>query len=269
MRPPARAAGRRDPRRGLRAPGRRLRRDVRRRDRRRGPRQAPDHPADGRRAHLRRERPDRQDRQAGRPVRQAEVPADGEQGRRRAACLPGRRGQRLRLHPGSAGARPGPDAACLSLRRRHAEPVPRVHDRRIRRPAPGTRLEPGLRPAEPVWPALRAAGRRDRPGAVVHAGLRRGSRRAADRGVLLQPRGPAAAVRAGAHPHRLAHRPAVRPVGALPLDRRADQGARRRARRVRGRHPQPDRHQDRPAGDPRRRAGPDPPSSARTASPAG
>ncbi len=64
-----------------------------------------------------------------------------------------------------AGARPGPDAARLPLLRGHAEPVPGVHHRRLRRPASGARLEPGLRPAaaRPAsatsgWPA-RSTGR--------------------------------------------------------------------------------------------------------------
>ena len=73
VRPAPRPAGRGQPRRGVRAAGRRLRRDVRRRQGRRRPRQAADNPADGSRAHLRRQRPGRQDRQAGRPVRQAQV----------------------------------------------------------------------------------------------------------------------------------------------------------------------------------------------------
>ena len=46
-------------------------------------------------------------------------------------------------------------------------------ERRLRRPAPGARLEPGLRRREPGRAALRAARRRDRPRAGVHEGLRR------------------------------------------------------------------------------------------------
>ncbi len=49
---------------------------------------------------------------------------------------------------------PDPDAAAARLPqlRGHAQPVPGLHNRRFRGPAPGARLEPGLRPG----PARRA-----------------------------------------------------------------------------------------------------------------
>ncbi len=176
VRPAAGPAGRSHQGRGIRPAGRRLRRDVRRRERRRGQGEAADNPADGRRPDLRREHPGRQDRPARRPVREATITGDGGQGRRRVAGLPRRRSQRVRLHPGVPRARPGPDAARLPLRRRDAQSLPGLHHRRVRRPPSGPRLEPGLRQEQPVRAALRAAGGRDRPGAVLHARVRRGLR---------------------------------------------------------------------------------------------
>ena len=64
-------AGRGGPRRGLPAPGRRLRRVLRRVHGRQHPGQAQDHPADGGRPHLRRRRPGGEGRPHRRPVRQA------------------------------------------------------------------------------------------------------------------------------------------------------------------------------------------------------
>ena len=58
--------------------------------------------------------------------------------------------------------------------------------------------------------ALRGAGRRDRPGHAFMARLRRRLRRPQGGRLLLLPRGPAARLRAGADPDRLADRPAVR-----------------------------------------------------------
>ena len=57
--------------------------------------------------------------------------------------------------------------------------------RRVRRPAPGARLEPGFRGGQPGRAALRAAGRGDRPGHHVHARLRRRSGGVPRGGVLL------------------------------------------------------------------------------------
>ena len=60
---------------------------------------------------------------------------------------------------------------------------------------------------QPGRAAVRAAGRRDRPGAGVHAGLRRRPGPAAVGRAVLQPRGADAGLRAGADPDRLADRP--------------------------------------------------------------
>ena len=49
---------------------------------------------------------------------------------------------------------PGPAAARLPLFGGHAEHLPGLHQRRVRRPAPDARLEPGLRPGQPVRAAL-------------------------------------------------------------------------------------------------------------------
>ena len=102
---------------------------------------------------------------------------------------------------------------------------------------------------EPRGPALRAARRRDRPGAAVHAGVRHRLRDPAQppRGRLLhQPRGADPRLRGGPHPAGLAHRRLVRLLGPHALDRRAHPPARRRPRRVPPRRRQPDRLQDRP-----------------------
>ena len=56
----------------------------------------------------------------------------------------------------------------------------------------------------PVGAPLREAGRRDRPGADLHAGDRRRPRRVPPRRLPLQPRGADPGVRARADPHRLA-----------------------------------------------------------------
>jgi 3-deoxy-7-phosphoheptulonate synthase len=52
-----------------------------------------------------------------------------------------------------------PAAPGLPLFRGHAQPVPRLDDRRLRGPAPSARLEPGFRQGKPVRTALRTAGR--------------------------------------------------------------------------------------------------------------
>ena len=83
-----------------------------------------------------------------------------------------------------------------------------------------------------VRPALRGGGRRDRARAHLHEGDRRRPRRVPPRRLPLQPRGAAAGVRARADPHRLAHRPALRRLGPLRVDRRAHPPARRRPRRA-------------------------------------
>ena len=246
VRPAARPDGGRRQGRGVPPPGRRLRRDLRRRVRRPHPQQAQDAAPDGRRADVRRLRAGREDRPDRRAVLQAALQGDRDPRRRDPAGLPRRLGQRLRLHRGVP--HPGPRAAEADVQRlrRHAQPGARLHHRRLRRPAPGARLEPGLREVVPVRPALRAARPRDRPRADLHAGLRGRPGGVPDRRVLLLARGAAARLRVGADPDRLAHRPAVRRLGAHGLDRRAHPAAGRRAHRVRLEDPQPDRRQARP-----------------------
>ena len=80
------------------------------------------------------------------------------------------------------------------------------------------------------------------------AGVQAGG--AEPRRLLHQPRGAPPALRAGADPAGAAPRRLVQPVDALALDRHAHRDARRRARRVLPRHPQPDRRQDRTGDDP-------------------
>ena len=116
-----------------------------------------------------------------------------------------------------------------------AEPAPGVREGRLRRPVSRARVEPGVRRLQPGGPALRAPGRRDRPGPAVHAGLRHRLRDPAQpaRGRLLhEPRGAHPRLRGGAHPAGLAHRRLVRLLGPHALDRRAHPPARRRPRRV-------------------------------------
>ena len=169
--------------------------------------------------------------------------------------LPRRRGQRLRLHPRVPHPRPAAAGRRLQLLRRDAQPGPRLRHRRLRRPAPGAHLEHRLRAELAVRPALRGDGRRDRARAHLHEGDRRRPRRVPPRRLPLQPRGAAAGVRAGADPHRLAHRPALQRLRALRVDRRAHPAARRRPRRAAVADQEPDRHQARPDDDARRRAG--------------
>ena len=129
-------------------------------------------------------------------------PADG----RHPAGLPRRRGQRLRVHRGRAGARPAAAGRRLPRLGGHAEPRARLRHRWVRRPAPGARLEHRLRALLRGRPALRGGGQRDRPGADVHAGHRRRPRRVPPGRLPLQPRGAGAGVRARDDPDRLAHR---------------------------------------------------------------
>ena len=232
-------------RRGLPAHGRRLRRDLRRRDRRQRPQQAARAAADGRRADLRRVGAGREGRPDRRPVRQAPLLRPRDPRGRHPAGLPRRRRQRLRLHRRVAGARPAAAGRRLQLLGRDPQPGPRLRHRRLRRPAPGAHLEHRLRPRVAGRPALRAGGRRDRAGADLHAGDRRRPRRVPPGRLPHLPRGAAARLRARDDPHRLAHRDAVRRLGALRLDRRAHPPARRRPRRAVPPHPQPDRRQAR------------------------
>ena len=107
-------------RRGLPAPGRRLRRELRRAFGRQHPRLLPRLPADGGGADLRRRLAGGEGRPHRRPVRQAAVRADRDHRRRRAAELPRRHHQRHRLH-GAGRARPiraGRSRPTASRRRR-------------------------------------------------------------------------------------------------------------------------------------------------------
>ena len=81
------------------------------------------------------------------------------------------------------------------------------------------------------------------------------------------PRGAGARVRARDDPGRLAHRPALRRLGPLRLDRRAHPSARQRARRAAQPHPQPDRRQARPDARRPTTRSPSPRSSTRTTRP--
>ena len=137
----------------------------------------------------------------------------GQFGKPRSAATEVRDGVELPVYRGDAvngleftaasqDARPGPAARGLPLRVGDVEPVPVARRRRLRRPAPGARLEPGLRGRQPGRAALRAAGGRDRPGNRVHARVRGRPAGVPGGGVLLQPRGPAAGLRAGADPDR-------------------------------------------------------------------
>ena len=135
----------RSPGAGVPAPGGRVRRVVSRLQRRLDPREAEDLPADVGgddlriRAAAREGRPDRG------PVREAEVGADGARGRPRAAVVLRAHGQRRRTDTRGANARSGPAAAGLPPVGRHAQPRPRLHERRLRRPHAGAHVEPGVR----------------------------------------------------------------------------------------------------------------------------
>src|SRR6266545_3087645 len=102
--------------------------------------------------------------------------------------------------------------------------------------------------------AVRGDRARDRPGHGFHGGVRGHRRRgAAHRHALLLARGARPGVRTVADPHH--RRAGVRPVRALPVDRRAHQAARRRTRGPDVAHRQPDRGQARPGHHAGARAG--------------
>ncbi len=182
------------PGQGVPAPGRRLRGDLRRQHRAAPALDDQGAAADGRRAHLRRERAGGQGRPGGRPVRQAAL------GRARCdgpALLPRRHGQRHRRRPRRAYAGPRPHGARLRQLRRGDEHAPGLHPGRPGRPARRARLEQGLRPHLPRRAALRGAGQRDRPRPGIHARLRGQRRRPARGRALLQPRGAASSSTSG------------------------------------------------------------------------
>ena len=183
-----------------------------------------------------------------------QIEPDRVAGRGRAARLPRRGGERLRLHARGAPARPRAAAAGLPLRRGHAQPLPRVHAAAATPTC--TRCTPGTRTSSRESPAgqryERLAGEIDRALAFMKAC---GADPEELHGVEFYSshEGAAARVRAGADPDRQPHRAAVRRLRAPDLDRRAHPGSRRRARRVLPPRPQPDRRQARPDGHAGRR----------------
>ena len=95
-------------------------------------------------------------RMAGQFAKPRSQPTESRR-RGRAADLPRRGGQRPRLHSRVAPPRPRAPAARLPQRRLDAEPGPGLRAWRLRRPAPGARMEQGLRRPEPGRTAVRAA----------------------------------------------------------------------------------------------------------------
>ncbi len=127
----------------------RLRRDVRRGERRPDPQQDPHHPPDGGHPHARREHARREDGPHGRAVREAAQLRLGDARRRDPARLPGRHDQRARSRPRRASGPRAPRAGVPDLGG-DVERRARVHDGRLRRPAPGPRVEPRLH-AQPAY----------------------------------------------------------------------------------------------------------------------
>ena len=146
-----------------------------------------------------------------------------EDRRRRAAVLPRRQRQRLRVHRRSAPARSRAHGASLQPVGGDAEPAARLRPGRLCRPARGQSLEPRLRQelaGVGALPRPRRAARRD---AELHGGLRAhlGDHAARSRDRLLhQPRGAAVAVRGGADPRRSDLGRLVRLLGPFGVDRR-------------------------------------------------
>ena len=175
--------------------------------------------------------------------------------RRRAPVLPRAHGQRRRADRRGAVARPErmlhvyhQSAATLNLLRGFAKggfaDLKQVHawnQEFVAESPEGQRYE---RIAAEIERALRF---------MAACGIDLDADAAAARGRPLdEPRGPAARLRGGADAARLADRRLVRLLRPHALDRRAHAPARRRARRVLLRRPQPDRRQAR-AGRRRRR----------------
>ena len=147
-----------------------------RRRRRRDPRQAQDAAADGRRAHLRARRVPvvKVGRIAGQYAKPRSADVETRDGVDPAG-LPRRHRSTASTSP-PRPRDPRPAAAGRGLPRvgGDAEPRARLHPGRLRRPAPGARLEQGLRPrlARPGERYEQLAGEIDRA-LRVHAGLRR------------------------------------------------------------------------------------------------
>ena len=116
------------------------------------------------------------------------------------------------------------------------------------RPDDGARLEQGLRPHLTGRRPVRGHRVGDRARASVHGRVRSGRPQPAQRRVLRLPRGFAGRLRARHAAARPAPRRAtpLRPLGPLPVDRRAHPPARRRPHRDGRTDVQPDRAQDRP-----------------------
>ena len=74
-----------------------------------------------------------------------------------------------RFDAGRPGARPRAARAGVPPVGVDAEPAAGLHQGRLRRPHPGARVEPGVRRVQPGGPALRADRGRDRPGPALHA----------------------------------------------------------------------------------------------------
>ena len=168
------AAGRTRPgrrRQRIPAAGRRLRRELRRLLRRHHPGEAAGHPADGDHPHVLGRRADREGRSHRRSVRQASVVRHGTDRRHRDPVVPRTHRQRPdriggRTHPEPGAARAGVPPVGVD-----PQPAAGLHQGRLRRPVTRPRVDPGVRVVEPRGSAVRAARRRDRPGARVHAGL--------------------------------------------------------------------------------------------------
>ena len=189
------------------------------------------------------------------PVRQGADVADRARRGRGDPIVPRPHDPRRRSHGG--GSHPGSGAHGRGLLPRDvdAQPRPRLHEGRLRRPPAGARVEPGVRRLVRRGPPVRAARRRDRARASLHGGVRDRRRRRAEApsgGRLDEPRRARARLRGGAHPPRLDHRRLVRLLRAHALDRGAHAEARRRPRRVLLRREQPAGREGRAHGDRRR-----------------
>ena len=157
------ALGRRGRGRWLPAPGRRLRRKLPGASRRQHPRFLPRVPADGGGADVCRRLAGGEGRPHRRPVRQAALLADREEGRRGAAELSRRHHQRLGVHAGGAHARSAAAARGLPPVGGDAEPDPRLRPGRLCRPGARAPVDAGLRQGQPAGPSLRGAGRAASP----------------------------------------------------------------------------------------------------------
>ena len=171
-------------------------------------------------------RADREGRPDRRPVRQAPFVPDFETGRRpRAAVVPRPHRQRLASDAAARPARPGaPAAQAYHQSAVDAEPAARLHQGRLRRPRPGARVEPGVRGVEPRGSALRAARRRDRPGAALHAGAAASTSdtiATCTRSTSTRPTRRCSSATRRRSPGGLADRRLVRLLGAHAVDRRA------------------------------------------------